>query len=108
VIVLSSPTTFSSGFNVLTGLRSMGAVVVGTPSAQPANNFGDMLVFELQHSAIQVGVSHKQNITFPDDPELGRCLLPEHPLTFAKLAAYDFDPNAEVLLALEVLQRRRP
>ena len=108
VFVLSSPTTFSSGFNVLTGLRSMGAVVVGTPSAQPANNFGDMLVFELQHSAIQVGVSHKQNITFPDDPELGRCLLPEHPLTFAKLAAYDFDPNAEVLLALEVLQQPRP
>ena len=108
VFVLSSPTTFSSGFNVLTGLRSMGAVVVGTPSAQPANNFGDMLVFELRHTAIQVGVSHKQNVTFPDDPELGRCLLPEHPLTFAKLAAYDFDPNAEVLLALEVLQRPRP
>lgn len=108
VIVLSSPTTFSSGFNVLTGLYSLGAVVVGTPSAQPANNFGDMLIFELQHSAIQVGVSYKQNVTFPDDPELGRCLLPKHPLTFAKLAAYAFDPNAEVLLALEVLQQPRP
>ena len=108
VIVLSSPTTFSSGFNVLTGLYSLGAVVVGTQSAQPANNFGDTLIFELQHSAIQVGVSHKQNITFPDDPELGRCLLPRYPLTFAKLAAYGFDPNAEVLLALEVLQRPRP
>jgi hypothetical protein len=67
-----------------------------------------MLVVELQHSTVQIGVSHKQNIAFADDPELGRCLLPEHPLTFAKLAAYDFDPNAEVLLALEVLQQPRP
>ena len=49
-----------------------------------------------------------QNRTFPDDPKLGRCLLPEHPLSFETLAAYDFDPNAEVLLALEVLQRTRP
>jgi hypothetical protein len=67
-----------------------------------------MLIFELRHSAIQVGVSRKQNITFPDDPELGRCLLARHPLTFAKLAAYGFDPNAEVLLALEVLQPPPP
>jgi len=107
VLVLSSPTTFSSGFNVLTGLYAMGAIIVGTPSAQPANNFGDMLMFELRNSALQVGISYKQNVTFPDDPDLGRCLLPEHPLTFEKLAAYDFDPNAEVLLALEVLQRGR-
>jgi hypothetical protein len=105
LLVLSSPTTFSSGFNVLTGLYSLGASVVGTPSAQPANNFGDMLVFQLQHTSIQVAVSHKQNVTFPDDPELGRCLRPQHPLTFDKLAAYDFDPNSEILLALEVLQQ---
>jgi len=104
VVVLSSPTTFSSGFNVLTGLYALGAIVVGTPSAQPANNFGDVLAFELLHTGIQVAVSFKQNVTFPDDPELGRCLLPRHPLTFEMLAAYDFDPNAEVLLALEVLQ----
>ena len=80
----------------------------GTPSARPANNFGDMLLFELQSSAIQVGISHKQNVTFPDDPERGCCLRPEHSLTFAKLAAYDVDPNAEVLMALEVPQRPRP
>lgn len=105
LLVLSSPTTFSSGFNVLTGLYALGAIVVGTPSAQPANNFGDMLVFQLQHTEIQAAVSHKQNITFPDDPKLGRCLQPEHPLTYDKLAAYDFDPNSEILMALEVLKR---
>jgi hypothetical protein len=104
LLVLSDPTTFSSGFNVLTGLYSHGAVVVGTPSAQPGNNFGDMLLLQLEHTGIRAGLSHKQIVTFPDDPELGRCLRPEVPLTYDKLAAHDFDPNAEVLLALEVLE----
>ena len=99
--------TFSSGFNVLSGLHSLGAVTVGTPSAQPPNNFGDMLLFELRHTGIQAGVSHKWVVAFPDDPELGRCLEPQVPLTFEYLAASGFDPNTEVLLALEALQSHR-
>jgi hypothetical protein len=106
VLVLCAPSTFSSGFNVLTGLYAMGAEVVGTPSAQPANCFGDVLRFQLQHSGIEAFVSFKQNITFPDDPELGRCLRPHHALTLEQLAAYDYDPNAEVLLALEVIHAK--
>jgi len=103
VLVLSSPSTFSSGFNVLTGLRAMGADIVGTPSAQPGNNFGDVLQFELTNTGIGVFVSFKQIITFPDDPEGGRCLLPDHPLTLDRYRSFAFDPNAEVLLALEIL-----
>jgi hypothetical protein len=103
VLVLCSPLTFSSGFNVLTGLVTMGAKVVGTPSAQPGNNFGDVLQFQLKNTGLTVFVSHKQIVAFPDDPEGGRCLKPHYPLTLEKLADLDFDPNAEVLLALEVL-----
>lgn len=103
VLVLSSPSTFSSGFNVLTGLHAMGADIVGTPSAQPGNNFGDVLQFELKNTGIGAFVSFKQIITFPDDLESGRCLLPDHPLTLEKFRSFASDPNAEVLLALEVL-----
>jgi hypothetical protein len=103
VLVLSSPSTFSSGFNVLTGLYAMGAIVVGTPSAQPGNNFGDVLQFQLKNTRLGGFVSHKKNITFPDDPEKGRCLQPDHPLTLEKFATYDFDPNAEILMALDIL-----
>lgn len=103
VLVLSSPSTFSSGFNVLTGLHAMGARVVGTPSAQPGNNFGDVLQFQLKNTGLEAFVSHKRNITFPDDPEKGRCLQPHYPITLEKFAIYDFDPNAEILLALEIL-----
>ncbi len=105
VLVLCSPLTFSSGFNVLTGLQTMGAKVVGTPSAQPGNNFGDVLQFELKNTGLGVFVSHKQIVTFPDDPDGSRCLEPQYPLTPGKLADLDFDPNAEVLLAMEILRR---
>jgi hypothetical protein len=107
IAVISDSLTFSSGFNVLTALYSLGAVTVGTPSAQPPNNFGDMLLFELQHTGIQAGVSHKWVVAFPDDPELGRCLEPQVPLTFEQLAASGFDPNLEVLLALDVFRESR-
>ncbi len=107
VAVISDPLTFSSGFNVLTGLASLGAVTVGTPAAQPPNNFGDMLLFELRHTGIQAGVSHKWVVAFPDDPELCLLLEPQVPLTFEELAASGFDPNEEVLLALEALRGSR-
>ena len=56
-------------------------------------------------------VAFKQLVSFPDDPEKGRLFPIDHPLTFAKLASTGFDPNAEVLLALEVIAsgtNRRP
>jgi hypothetical protein len=44
----------------------------------------------------------RSTINFPDDPD--RRVLPVHyPMTYEKLAKYDFDPNAEVLYVLELL-----
>jgi hypothetical protein len=103
IVVLCSPFTFSSGFNLMTALYKLGALVVGTPSAQAGNNFGDSLPFTLEHSGINGFVSHKKVITFPDDSEKGNCLMPDVLLTYKKLASYSFDPNAELRLALEVL-----
>jgi hypothetical protein len=48
----------------------------------------------------------KRIISSPDDPDAGRCLPMDYPLSYAKLASYEFDPNAEVLLALEVTVSR--
>ena len=103
VVVLCSPLTYSSGFNLMTALSKKGATIVGTPSAQPGNNFGDSLILQLKNTGIQAFVAFKQLISFPDDPEKGRLFPIDHPLTFAKLASTGFDPNAEVLLALEVI-----
>jgi hypothetical protein len=107
IVVLCSPFTFSSGFNLMAALYKLGALLVGTPSAQAGNNFGDSLPFALKHSGINGFVSHKRVITFPDDAEKGNCLKPDVLLTYKKLAAYGFDPNAELRLALEALKNTK-
>ncbi len=104
ILVLCNPFTTSSGFNMLTALTEKGAKVLGTASAQPGNNFGDILFFQLNNSGLKGYVSFKQNVTFPDNPEKGKCLMPDYPLTYQKFESFGFDPNAEIQYALEVLK----
>jgi len=104
VIVLVSPKTFSSGFTMMRYLWRAGAKLLGTPSGQAANCYGDILEFELPHSGVRGCVSHKQFIEFPEDPERGRVLPVDYPMTYERLRSYGFDPNAEVLYALEIVE----
>ena len=105
VMVLISPKTFSSGYTLMYYLYLAGAKIVGTPSAQAGNCFGEPFSFELHHSGLTGNISHKQFVDFHDDPEMGRVLRPHFPLTYDKLKSYAFDPNAEILLALDICQR---
>jgi hypothetical protein len=107
VIVLCSPATYSSGFSMTLNHYRLGAMIVGTPSAQAGNSFGDMLGFHLNNSDIYVTVSYKYGESFPDDPEKGRVLHPQYELTYQKLQSFGFDPNAEVLYALELLSEKK-
>jgi len=102
VMVLCSPATFSSGYTLMYYLYRAGAKIVGTPSAQAGNCFGETTDFELQHSRLSGTISHKQFIFFHDDPEMGRVLRPDYQLTYDKLKSYDFDMNAEILFALDM------
>lgn len=102
VIVVSSPWTFSSGWTMMRYLYISGATIVGTPSGQAGNCFGDIMPFKLPHTGLSGNVSHKWYELFPDDPETGRVLRPHHPMTYEKLAAFGFDKHAGILLALEV------
>ncbi len=105
LVVLSSSLTYSAGYSMVAALERLGATVVGTPSAQAGNAFVDSLLFRLQNTQLDCAVSFKQNVTYPDDAAKGRCLVPHVLLTYDKLAELHFDPNAEVLLALETLGR---
>jgi hypothetical protein len=104
IIILCSPYTTSSGFNLLTDLYENGGKVLGTASAQPGNNYGDLLYYELNASGIKGYVSFKQNITFPDDPMKGKCLMPDYPLTHEIFESFGFDPDTEILFAIELLE----
>lgn len=106
VIVLSSPFTFSSGYTLMRKLYQAGAEILGTPSAQAGNCFGDIMQMELDNSGITYSLSRKYYETFPDDPETGKVLTPAYRLTYDILASYGFDPNAEVLYALDIVKKR--
>jgi hypothetical protein len=103
IMVLSSALTYSSGCNMMTALYNLGAQLVGTPSSQAPNNFGDSLPFVLKNTGIKAFVSYKRILSFPDDEEKGCCLMPQHLMTYEILKKYAFDPNAEVLFALDIL-----
>ena len=75
----------AQGFTMLAALKGFGATVVGTPSAHAGNNFGDSLLFQLPNTLLRGAVSFKQNVTFPDDPDKGRCLIPDVLLTHEKM-----------------------
>jgi hypothetical protein len=105
ILVLVNPRTFSSGYTMARHLYLASATLVGTPSAQSSNCFGEIIWWELEHTGVEGGVSGSYYNQFPNDPELGRVLPVHYPLTYEILASYDFDPNAEYLYALEHLLR---
>jgi hypothetical protein len=103
VLVLMTPRTSSSGLDMALYLYLCGAKLVGTPSAQSPNSWGNLLEWQLTNSDIRGEVSSSFDIAFGDDPEKGRVLPVHFPLTWEKLASYDFDPNACFLFAMEIL-----
>jgi hypothetical protein len=46
-------------------------------------------------------MTYKYSVSFPNLPPTARALRPDYLLTYEKLKAYGFGPNAAVLLALE-------
>ncbi len=102
VVVLCSADTFSSGWTLMYYLKRAGALIVGTPSSQGPNCYGDVLSFTLEHSGVTGIVSQKRFEYFPDDPQAS-LLKPDHTLSYEKLAEHAFDPNTEILFALDVL-----
>jgi hypothetical protein len=102
IFILSSELTFSCGYNLMADLFQLGGEIVGIPSGQAGNSCGDIRSFELNNSKIKGNVSTKSFIAFPDDPEAGALLRPQHPLTYERFKAYDFDENAALRYALEL------
>ncbi len=101
IIVISSPWTYSSGYTFMAKLYKLGAKIVGVPSGQSGNCFGDTLMFQLKNSGLRGFVSYKLFLEFPEDPQLGYLLRPHQELTYTDLVRYNFDPNTSILIALE-------
>jgi len=100
IVIISSPWTYSSAHTLMLMFYRMGAKIIGVPSGQAGNCFGDILMFQLKNTGIRGYVSHKLFISFPEDPSLGHILKPHRELTYDDLRRCQFDPNASILLAL--------
>jgi len=107
VIVLCDAGTASAGFSVVVGFQRVGAALVGTPSAQAPNSFGSATIWKLNHTGLQGTVPVIAAMHFPFEPEKAHVLAVDHPLTYERLASYDFDPNSEYLYALELIDAVR-
>ncbi|MDH4156255.1 MAG: S41 family peptidase [candidate division Zixibacteria bacterium] len=107
VLVLMTPFTSSSGLDMTLDLYFAGATLVGTPSAQAPNSWGNLFTWKLAHSGIEGEVSSSFDIVFPDDPERGRVLPVNYPMSYEKLASFGFDPDAIFLYAMEILAELR-
>jgi hypothetical protein len=104
IFVLCSGSTASSGYDMMINLKGLGARIVGVPSGQSGNHFGNSQQFVLKNSNLVGYVSTKYFIGIPENPEPGHVLLPEYQLTYEKLASLGFDVNADLLYALEIIE----
>jgi hypothetical protein len=106
VIVLTTERTFSSAFWMVQNFVKNNAIIVGTPSGQAPNTFSDQNPFELKNSGLNLYLTYKVGYSFPELDHNVDVLLPHYLMTYDKLKSYNFDPNSEVIYALEVLNKK--
>lgn len=106
VLVLTSATTYSAGFELAFLLKKLGAIVVGTEPSQPDNAYLDTLRFSLPNSGAKGGVSRKLMLKSPTEPIHHR-FKPDLELTYDEYCRFRFDPNSCLLLALGSLPDKR-
>jgi hypothetical protein len=102
VFVLCSPKTYSSGWTMMRMLHEMGATLIGTPSSQAGNNAGWILNYKLDNTGLNGWVPCKYYTSFSNKIKNG-VYIPDYILTYGKLLDYNFDPNAEIKYALEII-----
>ncbi len=105
IFILSSPITTSSGYAFMYDHWAAGGKVVGIPSSQAGNACGAWVGFTLNHSWLKGGISHLYITHFRDDPEMGRTFRPDYEVTYDHLKSFNFDPHAEILFALELINK---
>ena len=103
VVVLTDPGTFSAAFHLAYTLWRLGALLVGTPSAQAGNAFTNVLRIELPNSRLTGSIARSAQLFFPGDRALGEVLMPDQQFEWQDLVRLGFDPNAELLFALELI-----
>ena len=104
VVVLCNPATFSAAFHFMFYLHELGARVVGVPSAQSPNAFMEETDFRLPESGLGGSISNSMQLFLPGDPH-ATVFHPDFEIDRSISAKYDFDRNAAVRYALDLLAK---
>lgn len=100
LLLLCDAATYSAGYSIVRQFARADATIIGSPSGQSGNAYGDSLEVTLPRSGGRLRVSYQQFRAWADDPDRGHLLHPDIEITYNQFAANRFDPNAAILLAL--------
>lgn len=104
IIVLTSPKTFSAAYHFTYFLKKLGNTkIVGVASRQAGNSFMETTNFELPLTKLQGSISNSKQILFKENIEFGKLLRPDYEMNWNDFKKYDFDLNAELLKAIDLI-----
>ncbi len=107
IIVLISPTTFSAAYHFTYFLKKLGnTTLVGVSPRQAGNSFMETTPFELPQTKLLGSISNSKQILFKENIELGKLLRPDYEMKWKDFKEYDFDNNAELLKALDLIEKK--
>lgn len=105
VYVLVSPLTYSAAFHLTYMLSEMGAELVGVTPGQAGNTFMEQTAFRLPGTGLRASVSNSVQLLYPDDPDKGRELTPDHAMYQEDFMRYSASADAEILHALQLIRK---
>ena len=107
IIVLTSPQTFSAAYHFVYFLKSLGnTTIIGVASRQAGNTFMETTPIELPNTKLRGSVSNSKQILFKSNPESGEILRPDLEMDWQTFKKFNFDANAEVLKAIEMIENK--
>ena len=108
IIVLSSPKTFSAAFHFVYFLQKLGKTkILGVASRQAGNSFMETTHFQLPETKLTGSISNAKQILFKNEPQLGKLLKPAIEMKWKDYKKYNFDKNAEILKAIELIEHTK-
>jgi len=108
VVVVTSAATFSAAFHFTYFLAEIGdATVVGVPPRQAPNAFMENTSFTLPHSGLEGSIANSVQVLYPADHPRAKVFTPDFAMAWDDFRRYGFDPDAEILFALDLIRTGR-
>ena len=108
IVVLTSIHTFSAAYHFTYFLKKLGnATIVGVAPRQAGNAFMENTPIELPNTKITGSISNAAQILFKRDSPKAKLLYPDFEMDWKEFNQYHFDNEAELLKALELIDRNQ-